>query len=119
MSAVRCATPGCHKPTMIDQIYCALCLIARRLDQQVKAEKAEPPKPATEGWPDPMANLSPALKAMLPGEPFTLTFYGRPQSFLFEAWEGHYFHARPVEQVGAVVRVPITDLTRFNARTGY
>ena len=65
--------------------------------------------------PNPMAVLKPALQAMLPGERFRFTFYGKPQLFAFEAWEGQNVVARPSAQPWALVRIPLTDLVKFDA----
>ncbi len=64
---------------------------------------------------NPMAVLKPALQAMLPGDRFTMDFYGRFQRFAFEAWEGHNVVARPSAQPWALVRIPLTDLVKFDA----
>ena len=64
---------------------------------------------------NPMAVLKPALQAMIPGARFRLTFYGKPQLFAFEAWEGHNVVARPSAQPWALVRIPLTDLVKFDA----
>ena len=62
-----------------------------------------------------IAVLKPALQVMLPGDCFTMDFYGRIHRFAFEAWEGHNVVARPSAQPWALVRIPLTDLVTFNA----
>ena len=101
-----CSERGCTKHVLAFTSYC-LEHVNR------SARDIQPSKLPIHA--NPMAVLKPALQAMIPGDRFRLTFYGKAQLFAFEAWEGHNVVARPSAQPWALVRIPLTDLVTFNA----
>lgn len=104
MNKFSCASCGAPRSTPVPAGICVDCM------RTVLVEGSKQPVHA-----NPMAVLKPALQTMLPGERFRLTFYGKPQIFAFEAWEGHNVVARPSAQPWALVRIPLTDLVKFDA----
>lgn len=104
MNKFACASCGTPRSSPVPAGVCVDCM------RTVLVEGSKQPIHA-----NPMAVLKPALQTMIPGERFTMDFYGRIHRFAFEAWEGHNVVARPSAQPWALVRIPLTDLVTFNA----
>lgn len=142
----RCSTPGCGMLAGPGHLYCMSCTAVMDRQHQEAMQQAAPsklnyrcakcrrdiatptglcpactdppPKAAVAYHPanDEFNVLPPRIKQLTPGDIFTMSFYGKTQVFLFEAWNGATLLSRPNEQVWATVSIPLYDLTRFNAR---
>ena len=118
-----CVTVGCLAPVPMSGAFCVYCQSLRTAGQQpatLAAHHEQPSKQAVSYHPanDLFNALPPEAKQLVPGERFSLSFYGKRCTFVFEAWNGATLIARPIDQVWATVTIPLGDLARFAAHYG-